>query len=29
MIYEKEGCKTLAEAMASLENSIGKWFDEQ
>lgn len=29
MIYEKEGCRTLAEAMAALEKGIGKWFDEE
>jgi len=29
MIYEKEGCRTLAEAMAALETGIGKWFDEE
>jgi hypothetical protein len=29
LIYEKEGCRTLAEAMAALEKGIGKWFDEE
>jgi hypothetical protein len=29
MIYEKEGCRTLAEAMAALEKGIGKFFDEE
>ena len=28
IIYEKEGCKTLAEAMAALEKGLGKWFQE-
>ena len=29
MIYEKEGCRKLAEAMTALEKGIGKWFDEE
>jgi hypothetical protein len=28
MIYEKEGCRTLAEAMDALDTGLGKWFDE-
>ena len=28
VVFEKEGCRTLAEAMESLEAGIGKWFDE-
>jgi hypothetical protein len=28
MIYEKEGCRTLAEAMAALDSGLGKWFKE-
>jgi hypothetical protein len=28
MVYEKNGCKTLAEAMDALELGLGKWFDE-
>ena len=28
MIFEKEGCKTLAEAMAALDKGLGKWFQE-
>ena len=28
LIYEKEGCKTLAEAMVALEKGLKKWLDE-
>jgi len=28
LIYEHEGCRTLAEAMATLEKGLGKWFQE-
>lgn len=28
LIYEKDGCRTLAEAMAALEKGLGKWFQE-
>ena len=28
MVYEQEGCRTLAEAMAALEKGVGKWLDE-
>jgi len=28
LIYEHEGCRTLAEAMAALEKGLGKWFQE-
>ena len=28
MIYAKEGCRTLAEAMEALESGLRKWFDE-
>ena len=28
LIYEQERCKTLAEAMAALEQGLGKWLDE-
>jgi hypothetical protein len=28
MIFEKDGCSSLAEAMAALEKGLGKWFQE-
>lgn len=28
IIYEKEGCRALAEAMDALEAGLRKWFDE-
>ncbi len=28
LIYEKEGCRTLAEAMEALEKGLGKWLRE-
>ena len=28
LIYEKEGCRTLAEAMTALEKGLGKWMKE-
>jgi hypothetical protein len=28
MVYEKEGCRALAEAMAALDNGLGEWFKE-
>ena len=28
LIYEREGCRTLAEAMAALETGLGKWLQE-
>lgn len=28
LIYEKEGCRTLGEAMAALEKGLGKWLKE-
>ena len=28
MIYEREGCRTLAEAMVALEKGLEKWLDE-
>ena len=28
LVYEQEGCRTLAEAMAALEKGVGKWLDE-
>jgi hypothetical protein len=28
MAYEKEGCKSLTEAMAALEKGLWKWFQE-
>lgn len=28
MVYEKKGCRTLAEAMNALESGLQKWFDE-
>ena len=28
LIYEKDGCSNLPEAMAALEKGLGKWFQE-
>ncbi len=28
LVYEKEGCRTLAEAMEALEKGLGKWLRE-
>jgi len=28
LIYEKEGCRTLAEAMVALEKGLEEWFRE-
>ena len=28
MVYEKEGCRTLTEAMDALEAGLRKWFDK-
>ena len=28
LIYEKEGCRTLVEAMAALEKGLGEWFEK-
>ena len=28
LIYEKDGCRTLAEAMMALEKGLEKWFGE-
>ena len=28
LVYEKEGCRTLVEAMAALEKGLEEWFRE-
>ena len=28
LVFESEGCRTFAEALAALEKGIGEWFEE-
>jgi hypothetical protein len=28
LVYEREGCKTLAEALVALEKGLEQWFEE-